>query len=270
MIELRNTFTIPAPLEEAWQVLLDIERIAPCMPGAKIEAARGDEFDGSVKVKLGAMMLTYRGQAKIIERDDAAHRAVIEGSAKEARGSGTAKATVVATLQPSGDLTEVVVSTSLHVTGKPAQFGRGVMAEVSERLIGQFAERLREEMMSPQEEPAAGAVPSPAPSTGDGGPVSGPTTESPRVGPEVPSDSSAERTGPPRPARPARESDEPIDLLAVAGGPVAKRAGVAVAAVALLLLLIRSFAGRASAGGRPALARGATVLCSCGHESRLV
>ncbi|TFV67953.1 hypothetical protein E4P40_23930 [Blastococcus sp. CT_GayMR20] len=269
-MELRNTFTIPAPIEEAWQVLLDIERIAPCMPGAKIEASRGAEFDGSVKVKLGAMTLTYRGTAKIIEQDDAAHRAVIEGSAKEARGSGTAKATVVATLQPDGDGTEVEVRTSLHVTGKPAQFGRGVMAEVSERLIGQFAERLREEMVSPQELPAAGATADPSPSADGGGPSTDPKAAAPEAGPGVPSDTSAERTPPPRPVRPARESDEPIDLLAVAGGPVAKRAAGAAAAVALLLLLIRAVAGRSSAGRRPVLARGATIVCSCGHESRLV
>jgi carbon monoxide dehydrogenase subunit G len=269
MIELRNTFTIPAPLEEAWQVLLDIERIAPCMPGAKIEAARGEEFDGSVKVKLGAMVLTYRGTAKIIERDDAAHRAVIEGSAKEARGSGTAKATVVATLQPSGDGTEVEVRTALHVTGKPAQFGRGVMAEVSERLIGQFADRLQEEMTSPQEQPAADAVPGPASSASDG-PSSDSRAGSSAGTSEVPSDPSARSAEQPRPVRPARESDEPIDLLAVAGGPVAKRAAGAVAAVGLLLVLIRVLRGGTSAGRRPVLARGATVLCSCSHESRLV
>jgi carbon monoxide dehydrogenase subunit G len=258
MIELRNSFSIPAPLDEAWRVLLDIERIAPCMPGASLDARSGDEFEGSVKVKLGAMVITYRGKARIVEQDDATHRAVIEASAKEARGSGTAKATVVANLRPGGEGTEVEVLTSLHVTGKPAQFGRGVMAEVAERLIGQFSDRPREELVTDRTAaPAAAAAVSP-----DGGPTAEPAQGAPAPAAEAPSQA--------RPSRAARGSEEPIDLLAVAGAPVARRAAVAVGVLAVLLILVRALAGRRSGGRRPVLARGATVLCTCGHEGRLL
>lgn len=215
------------------------------MPGAKLESRDGDEFEGSVKVKLGAMVLTYRGKARIVEQDEATHRAVIEGSAKETRGAGTAKANVITTMRPRGDETEVEVVTELHVTGKPAQFGRGVMGEVAERLIGQFSDRLSEEMTSGGTAAPAAA---PAAEAGEG------------AAPQATS----------RVAAPARESDEPIDLLAVAGGPVAKRAAGAAAAGVALLVLVRAFTGGGRRRGPAELARGVTVLCSCGHESRLV
>lgn len=216
------------------------------MPGAKLDSVKGDDFEGSVKVKLGAMVLTYRGTAKIVERNEATHKAVIEASAKESRGAGTAKANVIASLHARGDETAVEVVTELHVTGKPAQFGRGVMADVSERLIGQFADRLREEMVAP----APSAVPAAQP-VGSGG---------------------AAPTSTPEPVRPTRHSDEPIDLLAVAGGPFAKRAAGAAAAVLALLVVLRVAFRRAagSSGRRRGLAEGVTVLCSCGHEGRAV
>jgi carbon monoxide dehydrogenase subunit G len=257
VIELRNTFTIPAPLEEAWQVLLDVERIAPCMPGASLESVSGDEFEGAVKVKLGAMMLTYRGKAKIVEQDAAAHRAVIEGSAKEARGAGTAKATVVATLHPDAEGTKAEVVTSLNITGRPAQFGRGVMAEVAERLIDQFADRLRQEMIAPEQQPAA--APEPV------------TAESAARVPSAAASSAVPPSSAPEPRAPARagaKDDDAIDLLAVAGGPMAKRAAVTAAVIGAVLLAVRLVI-RSSAARGPALARGATVLCSCGHEGRL-
>jgi carbon monoxide dehydrogenase subunit G len=140
---LEHKFTVPVPPGEAWVVLLDLERVAPCMPGATLESVDGDEFTGKVKVKVGPITVTYTGKGKITERDESAHRAVIEASGRETRGSGTASATITATLEPRGEGdTEVAVSTDLAITGKPAQFGRGVMNEVGAKLIGIFAECL--------------------------------------------------------------------------------------------------------------------------------
>src|SRR4051794_38572803 len=211
-MKLEHEFTVPAAIDEAWKVLLDVERVAPCMPGATLLTVDGDEFTGTVKVKVGPIQVTYKGQAKFAELDDSAHRAVIEASGKEARGSGTAAATVVAQMRSAGDATTVSVETELNVTGRPAQFGRGVMEEVAGKLIGQFANCLAEELSSPT---AKASEPEPEP-------VAAPASEAPK----------APRTVPP-PARAA----EPIDLLDVAGGSVAKRL-LPVAAVLGVLLLI--------------------------------
>ena len=149
-MKLEHEFTVPAPVDEAWKVLLDVERVAPCMPGATLLTVDGDTFTGSVKVKVGPIQVTYNGQAKFASLDEAAHRAVIEASGKETRGSGTAAATVTAVLlDAGGSTTNVRVETDLDVTGKPAQFGRGVMAEVAAKLIGQFSSCLAEELASP-------------------------------------------------------------------------------------------------------------------------
>ncbi|WP_433176267.1 SRPBCC domain-containing protein [Actinoallomurus sp. CA-150999] len=152
-MELDHEFTVPVPVEQAWQVLLDVERIAPCMPGAALDAAEADEFTGRLKVRLGAMTITYRGTARISSRDDEAHTVTIEASGKEARGSGTAAATVQATLHEEDGHTRVAVHTKLNVTGRPAQFGRGILAEVGGKLIGRFADNLATELAS--EQPAA-------------------------------------------------------------------------------------------------------------------
>jgi carbon monoxide dehydrogenase subunit G len=147
-MKLENSFTVPVPVDQAWQVLQDVERIAPCMPGATLDTVDGDAFTGRVKVKVGPIMLTYSGKATFADKDDTAHAMRIEASGKETRGSGTAKATVHASLKADGDSTQVVLVTDLAVTGKPAQFGRGVMADVSGKLIDQFAACLAEEVRS--------------------------------------------------------------------------------------------------------------------------
>ena len=144
-IELDNSFTVPVPPEQAWDVLLDVERIAPCMPGASVTSVEGDEIEGQVKVKLGPLSLTYKGTAKFTEKDQASHTISIEATGKETRGSGTASATVQASLKPADGADETLVSihTSLNVTGKPAQFGRSLLPEVSGKLIAQFATNLQ-------------------------------------------------------------------------------------------------------------------------------
>jgi uncharacterized protein len=143
-MELDNSFTVPVPPDQAWDVLLDVQRIAPCMPGATVDEVEGDVVNGRIKVKVGPVSLTYRGTAKFIERDPDARLVVMEASGKETRGAGTAAATVRASLAPdaSGDGTQVTMHTTMNVTGRPAQFGRGVMVEVGGKLIDQFAANL--------------------------------------------------------------------------------------------------------------------------------
>jgi carbon monoxide dehydrogenase subunit G len=141
-MELEHSFSVPVPEERAWEVLLDVERVAPCMPGATLDSVNGDEITGRIKVKVGPIQMTYAGTAKFTERDPAAHVITLEASGKETRGAGTASAKVRSTLEGAGDQTHVIVHTSLNVTGKPAQFGRGVLTEVGGRLIDIFADNL--------------------------------------------------------------------------------------------------------------------------------
>src|SRR5579862_8860899 len=138
-MELEHSFTVPVSKERAWDVLLDVERVAPCMPGATLDSVDGDNIAGKIKVKVGPISMTYAGTAKFVERDKDAGVVTLEASGKETRGSGTASASVRSVLEDRGDSTHVTVHTTLNVTGKPAQFGRGVMSEVSGKLIGIFA-----------------------------------------------------------------------------------------------------------------------------------
>src|SRR6266700_4713087 len=143
-IELDNSFTVPVPPEQAWDVLLDVERIAPCMPGASVLSISddGNEIEGQVKVKLGPLSLTYKGTAMFTDKDQANQTIAIEAAGKETRGAGTASANVTATLKPDAAGTTVSIHTSLNVTGRPAQFGRSLLPEVSGKLIAQFASNL--------------------------------------------------------------------------------------------------------------------------------
>src|SRR6266480_1252950 len=145
-MEMDHSFTVPVPPERAWDVLLDVERIAPCMPGATVDEFDGEVVTGRIKVKVGPVSLTYRGTAKFTERDPEARVIVLEASGKETRGSGTASATVRAMLEPEpgGEGTTASMHTTMNVTGRPAQFGRGVMVEVGSKLVEQFAQNLRQ------------------------------------------------------------------------------------------------------------------------------
>ena len=158
-MQLEHSFTVPAAIDDAWQVLLDIERVAPCMPGAALETVHGDDFTGTVKVKLGPIGLTYKGKASFVQKDEATHRAVIKAQGRDSRGNGTASATVTATLTEEGNSTKVEVTTDLDITGKPAQFGRGVMLDVGNKLIGQFADCLAGKLGGGTDEPVATSSP---------------------------------------------------------------------------------------------------------------
>jgi carbon monoxide dehydrogenase subunit G len=222
-MKLENQFSIPVPAADAWRVLLDLERIAPCVPGATLTGKDGDGYQGKIKVKLGPVGLTYTGTIKIVSQDEAAHVAALEGGGRETRGNGTAKALVTLRLVESGDKTEVFVDTDLNITGKPAQFGRGTLAEVAGTLIGQFAANLAEELTAsvPAGPAAVAPAESPQPATGD--------TE--------PADSTTPPTGSSAPAA-ARKPAEPIDLLEAAGVGGAKQAAPLIAAVLLLVAVL--------------------------------
>jgi carbon monoxide dehydrogenase subunit G len=204
-VELQNSFVVPADIETAWKTLQDVEFLAPCVPGATLTQNDGESFEGNVKVKLGPVAMTYAGTARFVSRDDATHTAVIEGSGKEAKGTGTAKGMVTAKLVAEGpDRTRCDVLTELTITGKAAQFGRGVMQDVAAKIIDQFSHNLAAQMAA-QAAPAAEPVAAPAGQAAAG-------AAAPAAAPA------------PAAAAPQFHRDEAIDLLGTAGSPVLKRA----------------------------------------------
>ena len=143
-MELSNEFEVSVGIDEAWTILTDLERIAPCLPGAQLDEVEGDEYRGRVKVKVGPITAQYKGTARIVERDDAAHTALVEATGRDTRGQGNATATIRAELSATSDtITHVSLVTDLAVTGKVAQFGRGAMGDVSAKLLGQFVDARR-------------------------------------------------------------------------------------------------------------------------------
>ncbi len=169
-MELQHRFTVPASVDTTWTMFNDLEAIAPCFPGAALTSAEGDDFAGTVKVKLGPVALQYSGTGTFVERDEASHTARFEAKGKDKRGNGTAAAKVKAVLVPDGSGTTVEVSTDLSVTGKPAQFGRGLMQDVSDKLLAKFVDCLTDKLTSPEPagEPAPTGEPAPATATGTG------------------------------------------------------------------------------------------------------
>jgi uncharacterized protein len=220
-MNIQDEFRVDVPVEEAWAVLLDVERIAPCMPGAQLQEIDGDEFRGIVKVKVGPITAQYKGAARLTEVDDANHRAVIRAEGRDTRGQGNASATVTATLQPDGDGTRVRIESDVTITGKVSQFGRGVIADVSSKLLAQFVACLERDVL---------AGPAATPSTSPSGPAADGIPETP-----------AASTGPRTVDAPEAE---PVDLLRTAGAPVLKRLVPAVVVlvvvvVVVLILLLR-------------------------------
>ena len=224
-MELTNEFTVGVPVDQAWALLTDLEKIAPCMPGAQLTEVEGDEYRGNVKVKVGPITAQYKGAATFVSRDDASHVAVIKAEGRDTRGQGNASAQITATLVPEGSGTKVTVNTDLTITGKVAQMGRGVMADVSEKLLGQFVESLERDVLTAQ--PAAAPDPEPAP-------TSAPADAQPASG--TLSSSSAASSGPRKIDSPEAK---PVDLLDSAGMPVAKRVGPVIGVLVVVLWLLR-------------------------------
>lgn len=209
-MNIQDEFRVDVPVEEAWGVLLDVERIAPCMPGAQLQEIEGDEFRGIVKVKVGPITAQYKGAARLTEVDDANHRAVIRAEGRDTRGQGNASATVTATLQPDGDGTRVRIDSDVTITGKVAQFGRGVIADVSSKLLAQFVACLERDVLA-----GPAASPSTAAADGEG---QTPANTGPRTvdAPEA----------------------EPVNLLRTAGAPVLKRLVPAVVVVVVVVVVV--------------------------------
>lgn len=211
-MRLEHEFSVAAPVAEVWQALLDPERVAPCLPGATLTGVEGGTFKAKVKVKLGPVTMNYQGTGEFVEQDAAAHRLVIKASGKDTRGAGTASGTSTVTLTEQDGGTHGAVVSELKVTGRPAQFGRGLIAEVSGRLLGEFAANLADEL-APEPAPAA----TPATDTGDAG--------------------GATAAGEPR-AESTRRPAEAIDLMDIAGAPVLKRVAPVLAVLAAILAVV--------------------------------
>ncbi len=213
-MELKNEFRVDIPTEQAWNTLTDVEFIAPCMPGAQLTEIDGDEFKGGVKVKVGPITAQYKGTAKFVELDEANRRIVLEATGRDSRGAGNAAAEVIAEMTPDGDGTVVAITTDLKVTGKVAQFGRGVMADVTEKLIGQFVDSLSEKLSEVGAPGDDGADASEAGSAED----------------------SAEAAAEDGPRQVDMDEPEPVDLLETAGRPMLKRLLAPLAVVVLFFL----------------------------------
>ncbi len=235
MDKLLNEFTVDQPIDETWAVLTDVERIAPCMPGATLEEIEGDNYRGVVKVKLGAISAAFRGQASFLERDDVNHRAVLRGEGRDTTGKGNADALITAVLeQVSPTQTKVVVETDLRITGKVAQFGRGIMGDVSKKLITQFATNLNTMLADTNAAPAAAGEPA---ATGESAPAaeSAAATGTGATGPRA-SGTAGSTDGARKINGPA---NEPIELTDLAGNAVLKRVLPIVGGIVLLLIVLR-------------------------------
>lgn len=236
MEKLLNEFVITRPIDEAWAVLTDVERIAPCMPGATLQEIEGETYRGVVKVKLGAIATAFKGEAHFVERDDANHRAVLHGEGRDTSGKGNADAMITASLQPISDTeTKCVVETDLRVTGKVAQFGRGIMADVSKKLMAQFATNLNTMLDASPAESAAAAAPAPEAAPAPAAATTEAAAEAPAV--------EAAPTGP-TVRKIEGPANEPIELSGVAGTALLKRLVPALGGLVILLLLFRRFGRR--------------------------
>jgi carbon monoxide dehydrogenase subunit G len=232
-MELTNEFRVGVSVPEAWKVLTDVERIAPMMPGAQLQEIEGDEYRGVVKVKVGPITAEYKGKATFEERDESAGRVVLRAAGRDSRGQGNASALITATMTPDGDGTKVSVVTDLTVSGKVAQFGRGVLAEVSAKLLGQFVDALEADLdkagATGEDEPEEAG----SPETGSSETGSSETGSS-----ETTSGNGAAPTSEIR--RIEGPAAEPVDLVSVAGGSTLKRlAPLAIAAVVILFFVGR-------------------------------
>ena len=225
-MDLNSTFEVTRPIDEAWAVLTDLERIAPCLPGAQLTEVEGDDYRGFVKVKVGPITAQFKGTANFVERNDQDHKAVLSGKGRDTRGAGNASALITAKLEAVSDsITRVNVDTDMKITGKFAQFGRGVMADVSANLMDQFAQNLADMLAE-----------APSDDLGESEQAESEQAENSTEGETATSEATAPSGG-------ARKIDMPepeaIDLIGAAGAPVMKRIATLAAAVGAFLLLRR-------------------------------
>ena len=231
-MELTNEFTVNVPVQRAWAVLTHIELIAPCMPGAQLEEIEGDEFRGGVEIKVGPITAQYKGKATFLEKDEKNHKAVLKAEGRDTKGQGNASAIITATMVEVGaDSTRVTVTTDLTITGKVAQFGRGVLADVSSKILKQFVDCLEHDVLVRPEETLANVA---AASAEAAAPVGAANT----------AEGSADSAPAAEPAKPTVRKIEyreakPVDLLETAGSPVLKRLAPAVVIVLILLFILR-------------------------------
>jgi carbon monoxide dehydrogenase subunit G len=241
-MELKNDFTVNAPIDKAWETLTDVERIAPCLPGAQLQEVEGDVYRGVVKVKVGPITAQFKGQATFVERDEDGHRAVLKAEGRDTAGKGNASALITAQLEPiEAEVTKVSVDTDLTITGKVAQFGRGALADVSDKLLKQFVTNLETTVLTDSGAGGATTGNSSAAAGGNGAGAAA-TTTAPGAGASAPSSStttgatSGTSAGPRKvESRPA----EPIDLIETAGAPMLKRLLPVIAGLVILVLVLR-------------------------------
>ncbi|MGW4484190.1 SRPBCC family protein [Amycolatopsis sp. NPDC004368] len=242
-MRLDHEFTVPAPVEEVWQAVIDPERVAPCMPGASLTKVEGDSFTGTVKVKLGPISLLYKGSGEFLEKDEAARKVVIKASGKDSRGGGTAAATVTVTLSSVDGATHGAVESDIAITGRPAQFGRGLISEVGGKLLDTFAGNLADSLGTSDTAAAAPA----ASSDSGSAPGSGSAAAAADIAEQTAADHAEATPAAPAAPKPQLRSvpaggstgeTEAIDLLDYAGQSVAKRLIPVAAGAAVLFVVI--------------------------------
>ena len=240
-MELAHEFTVSTPIDRAWAVLTDVERIAPCMPGAELTEVDGDTYHGLVKVKVGPITAQYKGTASFVEKDGAAHRAVLKAAGRDARGQGNASATVTAVMTEQGDGTRVAITTNMTVSGRVAQFGRGVMADVTAKLLQQFVDNLEADVLAPAGNGGAAGAGDTAGADGAGpgadaagaagaGPTTGVSGAGPAAGAAGAGPAAATAGGGPPPdqrteGEPAKTEGEPVRVVGLVLRSVARRTG---------------------------------------------
>ena len=222
-MDLHHEFTVPVPAADAWKILTDLERLAPCLPGAQLTEIEGDIYHGQVKIKVGPILAQFKGQASFVSRDDTNFLASLKAEGRDTGGKGNASATITARLEPvSASSAKCTVDTQLNISGKVAQFGRGALADVSDKLLLQFVDNLNTLIASQPVESAPAAAPS--------------ATSAAPSAPDAPSATPS--------VRKIEQTQEvaPLNLLDTAGSTIAKRlvpVFVVIAAVVAGIVIFR-------------------------------
>jgi uncharacterized protein len=238
--QIVNEFTVNRPIDEAWPIICDVERIAPCLPGAQLEEIEGEVYRGRVKVKLGAVTAQFKGEAQFVERDDVNYKAKLKGKGRDTGGRGNAEADIYAEAEAlSPTSTKCTVVADLHITGKVAQFGRGILGDVSKKLIDQFASNLNTMLDEQGTTPAADESPAEAVPAAEPAAAEPSVAAAPAVDEQPAAATSASAATGPTVRKINGPAAEPVDLAGMAGPALIKRAAPALAALLLLLLLLR-------------------------------